>query len=63
MKFNDGKTISAYVRSKLHSGYITLQLSRVTLQVSVNTESGENEFFFFKSYNFEYLHSHTGFLF
>ena len=24
MKFNDGKTISAYVRSKLHSGYITL---------------------------------------
>ena len=23
MKFNDGKTISAYVRSKLHSGYIT----------------------------------------
>ena len=22
MKFNDGKTISAYVRSKLHSGYI-----------------------------------------
>ena len=24
MKFNDGKTISAYVRSKLHSGYITM---------------------------------------
>ena len=24
MKFNDGKTIFAYVRSKLHSGYITL---------------------------------------
>ena len=23
MKFKDGKTISAYVRSKLHSGYIT----------------------------------------
>ena len=23
MKFNDGKTISAYVRSKLHSGNIT----------------------------------------
>ena len=26
MKFNDGKTFSAYVRSKLHSGYITLQI-------------------------------------
>ena len=26
MKFNDGKTISAYVRSKLHSGYITIPL-------------------------------------
>ena len=25
MKFNDGKTISAYVRSKLHSGYITVK--------------------------------------
>ena len=25
MKFNDGKTFSAYVRSNLHSGYITLQ--------------------------------------
>ena len=24
MKFKDGKTFSAYVRSKLHSGYITL---------------------------------------
>ena len=24
MKFKDGKTISAYVRSKLHSSYITL---------------------------------------
>ena len=24
MKFKDGKTISAYVRSKLHSGYITV---------------------------------------
>ena len=24
MKFNDGKTFSAYVRSNLHSGYITL---------------------------------------
>ena len=23
MKFKDGKTFSAYVRSKLHSGYIT----------------------------------------
>ena len=23
MKFNDGKTFSAYVRSNLHSGYIT----------------------------------------
>ena len=27
MKFKDGKTISAYVRSKLHSGYITLAVS------------------------------------
>ena len=26
MKFNDGKTFSAYVRSKLHSGYITVSL-------------------------------------
>ena len=26
MKFKDGKTFSAYVRSKLHSGYITMQL-------------------------------------
>ena len=25
MKFKDGKTISAYVRSKLHSSYITFQ--------------------------------------
>ena len=25
MKFNDGKTFSAYVRPKLHSGYITLR--------------------------------------
>ena len=24
MKFKDGKTFSAYVRSKLHSGYITV---------------------------------------
>ena len=24
MKFKDGKTFSAYVRSKLHSGYITI---------------------------------------
>ena len=24
MKFKDSKTFSAYVRSKLHSGYITL---------------------------------------
>ena len=24
MKFKDGKTFSAYVRSKLHTGYITL---------------------------------------
>ena len=23
MKFNDGKTFSAYIRSNLHSGYIT----------------------------------------
>ena len=26
MKSVDGKTFSAYVRSKLHSGYITIQL-------------------------------------
>ena len=26
MKFNDGKTFSAYVRPKLHSGYITVVL-------------------------------------
>ena len=25
MKFNDGKTISAYVRFKLHNGYITMK--------------------------------------
>ena len=25
MKFNDGKTFSAYVRPKLHSVYITVQ--------------------------------------
>ena len=29
MKFKDGKTFSAYVRSKLHSGYITLHLLRI----------------------------------
>ena len=26
MKFNDSKTFSAYVRSNLHSGYITIYL-------------------------------------
>ena len=26
MKFNDGKTFSAYVRPKLHSGYVTFVL-------------------------------------
>ena len=29
MKFNDGKTFSAYVRPKLHSSYITIQPSTV----------------------------------
>ena len=29
MKFNDCKTFSAYVRSNLHSGYITLLTGRV----------------------------------
>ena len=28
MKFNDGKTFSAYVRPKLHSGYITAVCSK-----------------------------------
>ena len=28
MKFNDGKTFSAYVRSKLHSSYITTLLNQ-----------------------------------
>ena len=27
MKFKDGKTFSAYVRSQLHSGYITSKLT------------------------------------
>ena len=31
MKFNDGKTISAYVRSKLHSGYIKLGYNKLHL--------------------------------
>ena len=31
MKFKDGKTFSAYVRSKLHSGYITINLECTTL--------------------------------
>ena len=31
MKFKDGKTISAYVRSKLHSGYITVHLNATPL--------------------------------
>ena len=30
MKFNDGKTFSAYVRSNLHSGYITIYILVVT---------------------------------
>ena len=29
MKFKDGNTISAYVRSKLHSGYITIKVRDV----------------------------------
>ena len=29
MKLNDGKTFSAHVRSKLHSGYITVKLVSV----------------------------------
>ena len=33
MKFKDGKTFSAYVRSKLHSGYITLLPPPVTAGV------------------------------
>ena len=35
MKFKDGKTISAYVRSKLHSGYITLSslLASLTMEI------------------------------
>ena len=33
MKFKDGKTISAYVRSKLHSAYITIaEIARMLLQ-------------------------------
>ena len=36
MKFKDGKTFSAYVRSKLHSGYIILSLGLVSLQENVN---------------------------
>ena len=31
MKFNDGKTFSAYVRSKLHSSYITVVLCKPVL--------------------------------
>ena len=34
MKFKDGKTISAYVRSKLHSGYITT-CQDLTIQTAV----------------------------
>ena len=34
MKFKDGKTTSAYVRSKLHSGYITVAYMK-TLQTPV----------------------------
>ena len=29
MKFKDGKTISAYVRSKLHSSYITIGVLKI----------------------------------
>ena len=32
MKFKDGKTFSAYVRPKLHSGYITTAVSMGQVQ-------------------------------
>ena len=39
MKFKDGKTFSAYVGSKLHSGYITLSgmqnTNPVCMQITV----------------------------
>ena len=35
MIFKDGKTFSAYVRSKLHSGYITIVLA--ALDISLKT--------------------------
>ena len=34
MKFKDGKTIYAYVRSKLHNGYITLFLFHFIAELS-----------------------------
>ena len=35
MKFKDGKTFSTYVRSKLHSSYITLATKQTLLSVKL----------------------------
>ena len=41
MKFKDGKTLSAYVRSKLHSGYITI-LCRQMLSLLEGKKTANN---------------------
>ena len=38
MKFKDGKTFSAYVRSNLHSGYITVTCNKNQISFSDDSE-------------------------
>ena len=47
MKFNDGKTFSAYVRSKLHSGYITQYLKSLAKSISKCSLLGGKNFHFY----------------
>ena len=43
MKFNDGKTFSAYVRPKLHSGYITVISLFVNFGVNLSASTTRDE--------------------
>ena len=40
MKSVDGKTFSAYVRSKLHSGYITIQMYCIKIKAAWHARTG-----------------------
>ena len=58
MIFKDGKTFSAYVRSKLHSGYITLRYEIKTqegLHDASNKHGGHKSQLYCSSFIFNYL--------